>query len=61
MRNRLLGRCAGSFLYGTAVHFTAVPAGNYRFSGWSGACRGRTSCAITVASAASVRATFVKR
>jgi hypothetical protein len=55
------GRCAASFLFGSAVRLTAVPASGYRFKGWSGACKGRASCTVRVAAAASVSATFVKR
>ena len=53
--------CVVTFTKSTRVRLTARPARGWRFSGWSGACRGRTACAVTVSSAKRVTATFVRR
>ena len=49
------GKCAYSFVAGTAVELRAEPAAGTDFSGWAGDCSG-TSC--TVNKSASVTATF---
>ena len=53
------GRCSGSFSAGTALTLRAVPAKGYVLRAWSGACRGKGACKVTLRSASSVRATFV--
>ena len=50
--------CSASFASGTAVTLTADPVSGSNFGGWSGACSGTGSCAITLSSAASVTASF---
>ena len=53
--------CSRAFAAGSIVRLTAKASKRYRFSGWSGACRGTKGCAVTLGSAKSVRATFRKR
>jgi len=43
----------------TAVTLTATPATGYKFSGWTGACTGTSTCTVTMTGAAAVTATFV--
>jgi hypothetical protein len=51
--------CTASFNSGTQVTLIAAPGTNSRFTGWSGACAGRSpSCRLTVAADTSVTATF---
>ncbi|MEM7824972.1 MAG: endo alpha-1,4 polygalactosaminidase [Candidatus Aenigmatarchaeota archaeon] len=50
--------CSANFNSGTSVTLTAVPATNYSFSGWSGACTGTGSCTVTMNANKSVTATF---
>jgi len=51
--------CSSSFDFGTIVTLTATPQAGWAFAGWSGACTGkRTRCAVTMASARNVTATF---
>jgi photosystem II stability/assembly factor-like uncharacterized protein len=52
--------CSFDFDYGTAVTLTPSPAVDSTFGGWSGVCSGNGPCALTVDSAKSVTATFVK-
>src|SRR5260370_3065394 len=42
------GVCATSFSYGTVVYLTATPSNGYGFAGWSGACSGTGTCALTM-------------
>jgi Divergent InlB B-repeat domain/NHL repeat len=54
------GACASGFDEGSAVTLTAAPAAGSRFAGWSG-CDSEptaTSCAVTMAAARAVDATF---
>ncbi len=44
--------------YGTVVTLTATPSTGYLFTGWSGACSGTGTCALTMNSAENVTATF---
>jgi hypothetical protein len=46
------------FNSGTAVTLTATPAAGATFTGWSGACTGTGTCAVTMNAAASVTANF---
>ena len=55
------GKCSGSFVADRPVQLAAKPAKGYRFSGWSGACRGRGACKLFLAGDASVKATFKKK
>jgi hypothetical protein len=51
--------CRASFTAPTLLRARA--ASGYRFTGWSGACAGRTSCTIAPGADRSVRATFRRR
>ncbi len=50
--------CAELYDYGTPVVLTAMPATNYSFGGWSGACTGLSTCSVTMTVARNVTATF---
>lgn len=50
--------CQFAFPEGTLVTLTATPAGS-TFTGWTGACSGTGTCAVTMDAAKSVTATFV--
>jgi hypothetical protein len=39
----------------------AVAAKGYKFAGWSGACRGVSTCVVTVSADTSVGAAFKKK
>ena len=51
--------CNHSYTSGTSVTLNASAASGWTFSGWSGACSGTGSCAITMTQAQSATATFV--
>jgi hypothetical protein len=51
-------RCAAPFRAGTSVRLTAKAARGWRFTGWSGACRGRRACVVRATADRAVRATF---
>ena len=53
--------CSGSFAAGTSVILTATPNASSTFTGWSGACSGTGTCAVTMNAARSVTATFAVR
>ena len=55
------GRCSATFVAGTKVRLRAVSSRGYRFTGWSGACRGTGHCNVTANRSRSVRATFGRR
>jgi uncharacterized repeat protein (TIGR02543 family) len=55
------GKCSGSFAADGSVRLAAKPAKGYTFTGWSGACRGRGACRVTLSFDSSVRATFKKK
>ncbi len=50
--------CSASFAAGAVVTLTAAPASGSTFTGWSGACSGTGSCAVTMSAAQSVMASF---
>ncbi|WP_295578551.1 FG-GAP-like repeat-containing protein [uncultured Lamprocystis sp.] len=50
--------CTEAYVSGTVVTLLPVPAGAYRFSGWSNACTGTGACVIAMSAAKSARATF---
>jgi len=50
--------CSASFASGTSVKLTATPATGSTFAGWSGACSGTGTCAVTLTASTSVTATF---
>jgi Divergent InlB B-repeat domain len=53
--------CSHLFAASSTVHLAAKAAKGYRFTGWSGACRGTKGCAVKLDSAKRVRAGFRKR
>jgi phospholipase C len=50
--------CSATFGLGTSVTLTAAPSTGSTFAGWSGACSGTSTCAVTLTAATSVTATF---
>jgi hypothetical protein len=55
-------RCTARFTSFQPVRLRAVPATGWRFSRWSGSCRGRrTTCTVPLRAATSARAVFVRR
>ncbi len=50
--------CSSSYASGTVVTLTAQAASGSTFGGWSGACSGTGTCALTMNSAQSASATF---
>jgi LmbE family N-acetylglucosaminyl deacetylase len=50
--------CSASFDHGVEVTLTASPAAGSEFKGWSGACAGAGSCAVSMSAAKSVGAEF---
>ena len=50
----------GNHAYNTRVAVTATPATGYRFDRWSGACTGSGACSVTMSTARSVTAHFVR-
>jgi hypothetical protein len=53
------GTCSATYASGTAVTLSATAASGSTFTGWSGACSGRRSCALTMNSNLTANATFV--
>ena len=50
--------CSAAFSSGVTVQLTATPDASSTFAGWSGACTGTTSCAVTMNEVKTVIATF---
>lgn len=50
--------CTAMFAAGTPITLTATASTGSTFSGWSGACSGTGSCAVTLQKSASVSASF---
>ena len=50
--------CSVNLSTGTPVSLTATPQSGYAFAGWSGACGGTASCALTLNASTSVTASF---
>ncbi len=71
LRVRGRGRIAGDYpcrttcrveaSYDERVRLRAVAAAGWRFSAWSGACRGRAACVVRATVARAVTATFARR
>jgi hypothetical protein len=56
------GTCSATLAAGTHVTLVAKAATGYRFTGWGGACSGKTrGCTVVADAAKAVRATFAKR
>ena len=53
--------CSMSFAPGTSVALTAKPASGFKLSSWGGACSGTGACSVTMSTATTVTATFVKQ
>lgn len=53
-------QCSATYAPGSLVALSASPSSNSTFVGWSGACSGLGSCAVTVDGAQSVIATFMR-
>ena len=50
--------CSAGFPYGTALTLTAKPTATSVFSGWSGACSGKSTCALSMTVDRAATATF---
>jgi hypothetical protein len=50
--------CSAGFPYGTALTLTAKPTATSVFSGWSGACAGKSTCALSMTVDRAATATF---
>ena len=55
------GKCSGSFAAERTVRLAAKPTKGYKFTGWSGACKGRGACSVLLSGDAAVKATFKKK
>jgi hypothetical protein len=50
--------CTESYANSTVVNLTPTPVAGSTFAGWSGACTGTGSCAVTMNAVQAVTATF---
>ncbi len=50
--------CTESYTSGKVVTLKAKASSGYRFTGWSGACRGKASCRVTMNGTKAVKVTF---
>ena len=50
--------CTANFASGTSVTLSAAAASGSTFAGWSGACSGTSTCALSMTAARNVTATF---
>jgi Divergent InlB B-repeat domain len=55
------GKCSGSFAAERTVRLAAKPSKGYKFTGWSGACKGRGACSLLLSGDSAVQATFKKK
>lgn len=53
--------CTHGYAYGTVVTLKAKSAKGFELSGWSGACKGRRACKVTMSADVALRAKFVRR
>lgn len=53
--------CAADYNYSTNVILTPATSGSNAFDGWSGACTGMATCAVSMTTARSVTASFIKK
>jgi len=52
--------CSHPYSYGSTITLTAQAAKGSAFSGWSGACSGKTACTLSLTATRTVQATFLK-
>jgi hypothetical protein len=52
--------CVHAYEFGTSVTLTATASAGSKFAGWSGACSGTAGCTVSMTTAKSVTARFVK-
>lgn len=52
------GKCTETFASGTVIKLTPAPAKGSYFAGWSGACKGTSTCSVTLTSNRTATATF---
>ena len=55
------GRCSSTFAAGATVRLRPTPAKGFRFSGWTGSCRGTGLCLVPIDRDKSARAVFRRR
>lgn len=51
-------RCSAAFTKPATLQLKARPASGYRFAGWSGDCKGRGTCTVTLKASRTVTAVF---
>jgi len=54
-------RCSHPFPAGSPVRLQARPSNGFRFAGWSGSCRGKSACTLTVDRNRSATASFKRK
>ncbi|MBI3796891.1 MAG: DUF11 domain-containing protein [Deltaproteobacteria bacterium] len=55
------GDCIEYYASGTSITLTASPASGQRFTGWSGACTGTSSCVVKLTKNRTVKANFKRQ